>query len=105
MEPGKSRWCCAMPTEIGGQRIGAYKPGRAMLLGRADGDDDAGLALEVFLDELPGFELKLHEITLRLNRREDASVRRSLQVQLLATILAESRLVSMSASALSRASV
>ena len=51
----------AAGDHLGGQRVGADQARGAMLLGRADGDDDAGLGLEIVVDELPGFELKLHE--------------------------------------------
>ena len=51
----------ATADHLGGERVGADKAGRPMLLGRADRDDDPGLGLEIVVDELPGFELKLHE--------------------------------------------
>jgi hypothetical protein len=46
-----------------------------MLLGRADRDHDAGLALEIVVDELPSLELKLHEAELLWDLPQDASLR------------------------------
>ena len=47
----------AAADHLGGERVGADQAGRPVLLGRADRDDDAGLGLEIVLDERPGLEL------------------------------------------------
>ena len=44
--------------------VRAHQPVGPVLLGRADRDDDAGLGLEVVVDELSRLELKLHETKL-----------------------------------------
>ena len=54
----------AAGDHLGGERVRADQAGRAVLLGRADRDDDPGLGLEILLDELPRLELKLHGTTL-----------------------------------------
>ena len=54
----------AAADHLRGQRVGADQAGRTMLLGRADRDDDAGLGLEIVVDEFPRLELQLHEARL-----------------------------------------
>jgi hypothetical protein len=45
---------------LGANGVGPDQAVRPVLLGRADGDDDAALALEVLFDLLPCAELKEH---------------------------------------------
>jgi hypothetical protein len=44
----------AMRDDLRAQRVGAEEPVRPMLLGRADGDDDALRVLEISIDLGPG---------------------------------------------------
>ena len=78
MLPGNARWCCAIPTLMVGptrasssssdrarhhfrtDRVRADEPGRPVLLGRTDGNDDRGGPLKICFHLLPGAELELH---------------------------------------------
>ena len=46
------------------QRVGAQKPVGAMLLGRADGDEDGLGARQIGLDLRPGGQMKLHQASI-----------------------------------------
>src|SRR5476651_1019299 len=65
---GADLFADAAADHLGGERVGADQAGRAVLLGRADRNDDAGLALEILFDELPSLELDLHVLTPRSKR-------------------------------------
>src|SRR3546814_6916023 len=47
-------------SDLGADREGADQAVRAMLLGRADGDDDAGRALQIRLNLFPGAQMQQH---------------------------------------------
>ena len=47
-------------NDLGTDRVGADKAGRTVLLGRADGQDDAPARFEVGLDLHPSLQLQLH---------------------------------------------
>ena len=50
----------AFRDDLRTEGVGADEPQGTMLLGRADGDDDAPRAFEVGIDFLPGGELQQH---------------------------------------------
>ena len=59
----------AAGNNLGADRIGPDHPDRAMLLCRADRQDDAAARLEIDLDLRPGLQVQLHILSLLPLRR------------------------------------